>query len=269
MCPDHEQHSRLALIEITDHCNLSCPVCFAESSPARTSYRSLETIERMLDALVMSEGEPDLVQISGGEPTLHPDFFAILDAVRTRPIRHVMIKPTRTACASRRTPNSQKRLADNKKGANRKSTCSSVPVQRDALVKPARRRSAPHPATGAGDSRTAGAVDDAGRDRQARRQRRGDRRHRAPCPDLALRARHHLSAGAGRRPQRALQQGHRPHDAVGDPPPRGRDRRVRRCRHDPAAVQSREHFDRLRTAQRRGPCCRSCRSCREGAARSR
>ena len=45
----------------------------------------------MLDALVASEGEPDLVQISGGEPTLHPDFFAILDAVRARPIRHVMI----------------------------------------------------------------------------------------------------------------------------------------------------------------------------------
>ncbi|NLS75574.1 hypothetical protein E3H11_43905, partial [Bradyrhizobium brasilense] len=39
-------------------------------------------IEKMLDALVASEGEPDLVQISGGEPTLHPDFFAILDAVR-------------------------------------------------------------------------------------------------------------------------------------------------------------------------------------------
>jgi uncharacterized radical SAM superfamily Fe-S cluster-containing enzyme len=45
----------------------------------------------MLDALVASEGEPDLVQLSGGEPTIHPDFFAILDAVKRRPIRHVMI----------------------------------------------------------------------------------------------------------------------------------------------------------------------------------
>jgi uncharacterized radical SAM superfamily Fe-S cluster-containing enzyme len=45
----------------------------------------------MLDALVESEGEPDLVQLSGGEPTIHPDFFAILDAVKRRPIRHVMI----------------------------------------------------------------------------------------------------------------------------------------------------------------------------------
>ena len=45
----------------------------------------------MLDAVVANEGEPDVVQISGGEPTLHPDFFAILDAAKTRPIRHLMI----------------------------------------------------------------------------------------------------------------------------------------------------------------------------------
>lgn len=45
----------------------------------------------MLDVLVASEGEPDLVQISGGEPTLHPQFFEILAAVRRRPVRHLMI----------------------------------------------------------------------------------------------------------------------------------------------------------------------------------
>ena len=45
----------------------------------------------MLDVLVESEGEPDLVQLSGGEPTIYPRFFTILDAVKRRPIRHVMI----------------------------------------------------------------------------------------------------------------------------------------------------------------------------------
>jgi uncharacterized radical SAM superfamily Fe-S cluster-containing enzyme len=91
LCPDHEQHSCLALIEINEHCNLTCPVCFADSSPARGRHLPLPVIERMLDALVASEGEPDLVQLSGGEPTLRPDFFAVLDAVRARPVRHVMI----------------------------------------------------------------------------------------------------------------------------------------------------------------------------------
>src|SRR5439155_5462184 len=92
LCPDHEQHSCLTLVEVTDGCNLTCPICYSESSPRRmSSHRSLAQIEFMLDRCVENEGEPDVVQISGGEPTLHPDFFAILDAARARPIRHLMV----------------------------------------------------------------------------------------------------------------------------------------------------------------------------------
>jgi len=91
LCPEHMQHSCLTLIEITDHCNLRCPICYADSGPHRPGFRDLATIERMLDAVVANEGEPDVVQISGGEPTLHPDFFAILDAAKRRPIRHLMV----------------------------------------------------------------------------------------------------------------------------------------------------------------------------------
>jgi 7,8-dihydro-6-hydroxymethylpterin dimethyltransferase len=91
LCADHQQHSCLSLVEICDACNLECPVCYAESGPARQEYRSLEAIERMLDAVVRNEGEPDLVQISGGEPTLHPEFFRVLDMAKARPIRHLMV----------------------------------------------------------------------------------------------------------------------------------------------------------------------------------
>ena len=91
LCTDHEQHSCLSLIEICDFCNLRCPVCYASSGPDRQQYRSLAQVERMLDAVVANEGEPDVVQISGGEPTLHPDFFAILDLAKARPIRHLML----------------------------------------------------------------------------------------------------------------------------------------------------------------------------------
>jgi uncharacterized radical SAM superfamily Fe-S cluster-containing enzyme len=45
----------------------------------------------MLDAVVRNEGRPDVVQISGGEPTLHPQFFEILDMARRRPIQHLMV----------------------------------------------------------------------------------------------------------------------------------------------------------------------------------
>lgn len=91
LCADHEQHSCLALIEINQACNLSCPVCFAESSTSKTGQRTMAEIEGMLETLVESEGEPDLLQISGGEPTIHPEFFDILDAAKRRPIRHIMI----------------------------------------------------------------------------------------------------------------------------------------------------------------------------------
>jgi uncharacterized radical SAM superfamily Fe-S cluster-containing enzyme len=91
LCPDHEQHSCVSLLEITDGCNLSCPICYADSGPSRPQFRTLEQIERMLEAVVRNEREPDVVQISGGEPTLHPDFFGILDAARRHPIRHLMV----------------------------------------------------------------------------------------------------------------------------------------------------------------------------------
>jgi uncharacterized radical SAM superfamily Fe-S cluster-containing enzyme len=91
LCPDHEQHSCLALIEINDECNLECPVCFAGSSPSIKKNKSLSEIEKMLDALVASEGEPDVVQISGGEPTIHPEILEILALAKTKPIRHLML----------------------------------------------------------------------------------------------------------------------------------------------------------------------------------
>jgi 7,8-dihydro-6-hydroxymethylpterin dimethyltransferase len=45
----------------------------------------------MMDCVVRNEAEPDVVQISGGEPTIHPEFFEILDAAKARPIKHLMV----------------------------------------------------------------------------------------------------------------------------------------------------------------------------------
>lgn len=91
LCPDHEQHSCVTLLEITDRCNLTCPTCFAGSSPTAGNHRTLAEVEAMLDAIVRNEKQPDVVQISGGEPTIHPQFFDILDAAKARPIQHLMI----------------------------------------------------------------------------------------------------------------------------------------------------------------------------------
>src|ERR1700692_1325151 len=91
LCTDHEQHSCLTLVEICDYCNLRCPVCYASSGPERQQFRDLKLIEKMLDAIVRNEGQPDVVQLSGGEPTVHPEFFEIVALAKARPIRHLMV----------------------------------------------------------------------------------------------------------------------------------------------------------------------------------
>ncbi|POS01697.1 hypothetical protein Q361_10821 [Flavobacterium croceum DSM 17960] len=91
LCTDHEQHSCLSIVEVTDRCNLTCPTCYASSAPNYGRHKTLEEIEKMFDVIVLNEGEPDVVQISGGEPTVHPHFFEILDMAKKKPIKHLML----------------------------------------------------------------------------------------------------------------------------------------------------------------------------------
>jgi uncharacterized radical SAM superfamily Fe-S cluster-containing enzyme len=98
------------LSEWRDACNLTCPVCYAESGPHRQTHRSMEQVEFMLDCVVRNEKEPDIVQISGGEPTIHPQFFEILDAAKRRPIKHLMVNTNGIRIAQE--PDFAKRLKD-------------------------------------------------------------------------------------------------------------------------------------------------------------
>ncbi|MBT1689474.1 radical SAM protein [Dawidia soli] len=109
LCPDHEQHSCLTVVEITDRCNLTCPTCYAGSSPTYGRHRTLDEVKRMLDAVVTNEREPDVVQISGGEPTLHPQLFEILDYAKSLPIKHLMLNTNGIEIA--KNPELVKRLA--------------------------------------------------------------------------------------------------------------------------------------------------------------
>jgi len=64
----------------------------------------------MLDAVVRNEGHPDVVQLSGGEPTLHPDFFTIVEMAKSRPIKHLMVNTNGVRIAQEE--DFVKRLAD-------------------------------------------------------------------------------------------------------------------------------------------------------------
>lgn len=90
LCDEHEQHTCIGVIEITDNCNLTCPMCYAASAPGR-SHRSFQDACRAIDRLVDAEGRPEVVQLSGGEPTLHPDLVRLVEYALARPIDYVMI----------------------------------------------------------------------------------------------------------------------------------------------------------------------------------
>jgi uncharacterized radical SAM superfamily Fe-S cluster-containing enzyme len=90
LCPEHEQHTCIALVEVTSNCNLKCPMCFAESGPGG-EHIDFATYTRMIDRLVALEGVADVVQLSGGEPTLHPDLVEMVRYAYERPILAVMI----------------------------------------------------------------------------------------------------------------------------------------------------------------------------------
>ena len=72
LCPDHRQHSCCVLLEVTQRCDLKCPVCFADAANHPPRDPDLATIEawyrRLLDA-----GGPFNIQLSGGEPCARDD----------------------------------------------------------------------------------------------------------------------------------------------------------------------------------------------------
>jgi uncharacterized radical SAM superfamily Fe-S cluster-containing enzyme len=90
LCEDHEQHTCVGLVEITSSCNLECPMCYAGSGPGG-DHLPFETVKMMIDRLVEVEGGAEVLQISGGEPLIHPEFERILEYACSQKIELIMI----------------------------------------------------------------------------------------------------------------------------------------------------------------------------------
>jgi uncharacterized radical SAM superfamily Fe-S cluster-containing enzyme len=89
LCPSHRQHTCVGVIEVTSQCDLGCPVCFADASGGE--HLPLDTIRSMVDLLVECEGEVEVLQISGGEPTTHPEILEILRYSGEAGVRYPML----------------------------------------------------------------------------------------------------------------------------------------------------------------------------------
>jgi len=90
LCTEHEQHTCIGLLEITSSCNLACPMCYAESGPGG-KHLTLQQCREIIDRYVRMEGDPEVLQLSGGEPTIHPQFREILEYALASSIDYVMV----------------------------------------------------------------------------------------------------------------------------------------------------------------------------------
>lgn len=84
----------LALIEIVESCNLACPVCYADSprDSAVAGAKPLAELKARIQGVIDRKGVIDILQLSGGEPTLHPQFFELLAWAQAHPgIRYVLV----------------------------------------------------------------------------------------------------------------------------------------------------------------------------------
>jgi uncharacterized radical SAM superfamily Fe-S cluster-containing enzyme len=93
LCNMHTSHTGLANVDLTNRCNLTCPVCFANANAAGYLYEpDIEHIRRMLQAL--RDEKPvagRIVQFSGGEPTIHPRFLEILRMAKDMGFSHTQV----------------------------------------------------------------------------------------------------------------------------------------------------------------------------------
>ncbi len=84
----------VALIEVVNSCNLACPTCYADSpaGAGRVDAVPIEELKTRISGVLERKGEIDILQLSGGEPTLHPDLSGLLEWLRGEPrIKYVLL----------------------------------------------------------------------------------------------------------------------------------------------------------------------------------
>jgi len=93
ICPQHKSHTALAIIDVTNRCNLKCSVCFANAAAAGYVYEpTKEEIRGMLENLRKNDPVPaTALQYSGGEPTIRNDLFELIRMAKELGFRHVEV----------------------------------------------------------------------------------------------------------------------------------------------------------------------------------
>lgn len=91
-CTAHTQKVRLPVVTITSACNLDCPICYVHNKNDDAYHMPLEDFAAILEHLRTDHGgELDIINLTGGEPTLHPRLFEMLDLAKAAGIHRVTV----------------------------------------------------------------------------------------------------------------------------------------------------------------------------------
>jgi hypothetical protein len=84
LCANHRTNTILANIDVTNRCNLNCPVCFANAK--RSGFIYEPSVKQIRDMLLMLRDEKPVpccaIQFSGGEPTVRDDLPELISMAK-------------------------------------------------------------------------------------------------------------------------------------------------------------------------------------------
>lgn len=91
-CASHEQKVRLPVVTITSACNLDCPICYVHNKNDDAFHMRESDFERVLEHLVKDHGgELDILNLTGGEPTLHPGLIGFLEKAHAAGVHRITV----------------------------------------------------------------------------------------------------------------------------------------------------------------------------------
>ena len=91
-CTSHTQKVRLPVVTITSACNLDCPICYVHNKNDNAYHMPLADFALVLEHLKTDHGgELDIINLTGGEPTLHPQLFEMLAMANAAGIHRITV----------------------------------------------------------------------------------------------------------------------------------------------------------------------------------
>jgi uncharacterized radical SAM superfamily Fe-S cluster-containing enzyme len=93
LCTQHKSHTVLGIIDVTNRCNMACPVCFAYAGAVNYVYEP--SYEQIVDMIkLLRSNKPwacNALQFSGGEPTIRNDLPNLVSEAKKAGITHVEV----------------------------------------------------------------------------------------------------------------------------------------------------------------------------------